>query len=131
MFKIFSTNTITRKIRAHIIPMFNTSAEGCGFFCPKVFIRYDVRKSKSRTDNKSFITKKRYELLGKKSNRCTKIAQTSDAIIHRIRLTFILILLKFKIIRFILIVLFLHIKLTQIFHHLKKRFMEGILSEWR
>jgi hypothetical protein len=49
--------------------MFNTNAEGCGFFCASVFIRYDVRTRRSRIDNESLIIKKRKESLEKKSNR--------------------------------------------------------------
>jgi hypothetical protein len=125
IFRIFSANNITKNINAQIIPTFNTSAEGCGFFCPKILIIYNVRTIKSRIDNKSFIIKNRNESLEKKSSRYIKIPKTSDAIIHRIRLMFILILLRFNLIRFILNVLLLHCKINQILHHLKKRIMSG------
>lgn len=49
--------------------MFKTNAEGCGFLCAKIFIRYNVRTTKSTTDSRSFIMKNRYESLEKKSNR--------------------------------------------------------------
>ncbi len=125
MFIIFSANIITKNINAHIIPIFNTNAEGCGFFCPKILIIYNVRTIKSRIDNESLIKKKIKESLEKKSNRYIKIAVTNDAIIQRTKLALILMLLRFKFIRFMLNVLLLHRKINQIFHHLKKRIMKG------
>ena len=125
MFRIFSANIITKNINAHIIPIFNTSAEGCGFFCANVFIRYDVRTRRRRIDNESLIIKKIKESLGKKSNRYIKIAFTNDAIIQRTKLALILMLLKFNLIRFMLNVLHLQCKINQILHHLKKRIMSG------
>lgn len=80
--------------------MFNTSAEGCGFFSPNILIRYNVSIKRSRIDNESLIKKNRKESLEKKSNRYIKIAVTKDAIIQRIKLVLILTLLKFKIIQF-------------------------------
>jgi hypothetical protein len=54
---MFSANNITRKINAQIIPMFRTSAEGCGFFCPKFLIKYKVSTTRSSIDKRSFIRK--------------------------------------------------------------------------
>lgn len=56
-------------MNAQIIPMFNTIAEGSGFFSPNILIRYNVRIKRSRIDNESLIKKKRKESLEKKSNR--------------------------------------------------------------
>ena len=53
------------------------------------------------------------------------MAVTKDAIIQRTKLALIFMLLRFKLIRFMLNVLLLHCKINQILHHLKKRIMSG------
>lgn len=58
-----------RNTNALIIPIFKTSADGCGFFLPKDLIKNRISTNKSSAANKSFIIKNRFELAGKKSNR--------------------------------------------------------------
>jgi len=49
--------------------MFRTNADGCGFFLLSDLIRNKIRTTKSSSNIKSFRTKKRAELLLKKSKR--------------------------------------------------------------